>query len=363
MAKRDYYEVLGVDKNATEKDIKIAYRKLAMKYHPDKNKESDAEEKFKEVNEAYEILSDSQKRQQYDEYGHDAFDPNRTAGFGDFGFGGFSDFFGDIFGGSKRSRSSNYPEDGNDYKMEYTISFIDSILGTEIKRKFEKYSTCSHCQGTGAESFNDISTCSTCNGSGTMTQVIRTPFGSIQNSKTCSTCKGKGKQVTKLCHLCQGKGLMKEAKELTVSIPAGIKDGQSIVLNGYGGPGKNGGMNGDLYIEINVREHKHYIRTGDDIHLTVPVSITDIIAENEIDIPTPYGIEKLKMNNSYKSGDILTIKNKGAKNPKNPNIKGNMKVHIQLNVPKLSKNEQKELIKILNSTNDEIKRKWLKDFE
>ncbi|MGZ9413733.1 molecular chaperone DnaJ [Mycoplasma sp. AC157] len=367
MKKRDYYEVLEINKNATDKEIKIAYRKLAMKYHPDKNKETDAEEKFKEVNEAYEVLSNPEKRAQYDQYGHDAFDPNAQAGFGGFGnfggFSGFSDFFGDIFGGFGRRKSrENYPEDGSDYKIEYSISFLESILGTSIKRKFDKYSTCNNCHGSGANSTADIKKCSTCGGTGSVTKVIKTPFGAIQNSATCSDCSGKGKRIQKLCKLCSGKGIVKESKELTVSIPAGIKEGQSVVLNGYGGPGLNGGQNGDLYIEITVRDHIHYTRVGDDIHLTVPVSVIDIISENLITIPTPYGNEEIRMNNSYKSGDVLTVKNKGSKNPKN-NSYGNLKIHLQLYVPKLSNSEKKAMESIFSGVKDDRKNKWLKDFD
>ncbi|WGI36686.1 molecular chaperone DnaJ [Mesomycoplasma lagogenitalium] len=368
MNKRDYYEVLGITKAASEKDIKMAYRKLAMKYHPDRNKEHDAEEKFKEINEAYEVLSDLKKKAQYDQYGHAAFDQmSGGSGFdGNFGgFEGFSDIFGDFFSSFSGDRHSSRKRrfNGDDYKASFSISFIESILGTSIKRKFEKFSQCSHCKGSKAESDSDIHTCKKCNGKGVEVKVMKTPFGAIQNSVTCSICNGSGKQITKLCRTCSGKGITKEAKELTVNIPAGIKDGQSIILEGYGGPGENGGQNGDLYLEISVKEHKHFIRANDDIHLTIPVSIIDIIAENEIDVPSPYGIEKLKMHENYKSGDVLTIKNKGAKNLKNSRYTGDLKVHLKIYVPKMSNSEKRDVLNSLKDNRDDQKRKWMKDFE
>ncbi|WP_033161354.1 molecular chaperone DnaJ [[Mycoplasma] collis] len=365
--KRDYYEILEVNKNASEKEIKMAYRKLAMKYHPDKNKEANAEEKFKEINEAYQVLSDSEKKSMYDQYGHSAFEQNNGFGGGSSGFegfGGFGDIFEDFFSGfgsSSRRNKRNYPQAGDDYKAQHTISFIDSVLGTSFEQKFNKYSQCDHCYGSGAENSSFIKTCTTCNGNGVVMQIMKTPFGAIKNQKTCHTCNGNGKTVTKACHKCNGDKIIKEVKTVNVNIPAGINHKQSIILEGYGGPGHNGGPSGDLYVEILVKDHKHYVRAGNDIYLKVPVSISDIMLENEIIVPTPYGMEKVKMHSHYKSSEIITLKNKGFK-ILNSNKKGDLKIHLIIYVPELSKKEKNEIKNILSNVKDKEKEKWLKDF-
>lgn len=371
--KRDYYEVLGIDKNASENDIKKAYRKLAMQYHPDKNKEADAEEKFKEINEAYEILSDSNKRSQYDQYGHAAFDPFSGMGAGGFGgfsgFGsGFADFFddlGDIFGGAfggRRSKNNNRPRRGENLTAQIEISFIDSILGTTLKKNIDKFQKCSTCDGLGAASSNDIKTCHACNGNGSVKRVVRTPFGNMESAEICHTCQGKGQEIIKKCSTCNGKKITRIKKEVEINIPAGIKDSQSIVISEYGGAGINGGPNGDLYLEIIVKDHKHFVRTNNDIHLKVPVSIIDIINENSIEVPTPHGIEIVKMKDHYKSGEIITLKNKGTHNPKNKFTLGDFKIHLEIYSPKFSNSDKKELNKVFEKTKDNSKEKWMKDF-
>ncbi|MBN3534436.1 molecular chaperone DnaJ [Mycoplasma procyoni] len=371
MNKRDYYEVLGISKNATEKEIKDAYRKLARQYHPDRNKEAGAEEKFKEVQEAYEILSDAQKRQQYDQFGHAAFDPNQGMNQGGFGgFGGFGDFgFSDIFenffsSGGRRKKRNTGPMRGADYVTTFQISFIDSILGTELKRKIDKFVTCDHCKGSGAETPQDIIECVDCHGSGYVNQTVKSFFGSINQTVECSRCQGTGKQIKKKCHKCSGNGATKEEKTVTITIPEGIATGQRITLPGYGAMGKNGGPSGDLYIEIHVKEHKHYIRTGNDINLVVPVSIVDVILENEIKVPTPYGLETIKLLKTYKTGDIITLKGKGTSNPSfKSKHKGDFKIRINLYIPEMSKDERKAFSEIFQNINDKSKDKWLKEFE
>lgn len=372
MSKRDYYEVLGISKGANEAEIKKAYRTLAMKYHPDRNKEKDAEAKFKEVNEAYEVLSDKDKRAKYDQFGNSAFDPNSGFGAGGFsqGFGGFSDFFSDMFsdfgsgfGFGNSSKRNNRPVKGSDYQASISISFIESILGKTIKQDLEKYETCSACDGLGAESKNDLQECSNCHGSGVVEEYVSLGgFGKIKSTNVCSRCSGQGKIITKKCSKCKGQKIIKTIKNVDIHIPAGIRNGDNMTLSGFGGPGQNKGPSGDLYLKINVMNHKHYTRAGNDIHLTLPVSVADIIQENSVEVPTPYGMENISLKNNYKSGDVVTIYRKGAKDPRNKNIIGDFKVHLELYVPDLSKNEKKELSEIFKSVKDKTKSKWLKDF-
>lgn len=372
MSKKDYYEVLGISKSATEAEIKKAYRSLAMKYHPDKNKEKDAEAKFKEINESYEILSDKDKRAKYDQFGHSAFDPNSGFGGGSYsqGFSGFSDFFSDMFsdfgsgfGFNNSSRQTNRPIKGSNYQANVTISFIESILGKTIKQDLDKYETCPTCDGLGAESKNDLLECSNCHGSGFVEEYVSLgAFGKMKNTTVCSKCAGQGKIITKKCSQCKGQKIVKVTKNIDIAIPAGIRNGDSMTLTGFGGPGQNKGPSGDLYIKINVTNHKHYTRAGNDIHLTLPVSVVDIIQENAVEVPTPYGMETISLKNNNKSGDVITIYHKGAKDPRNKNIIGDFKVHLELYVPELSRSEKKDLSQIFKSVKDKTKAKWLKDF-
>lgn len=358
--KRDYYEILGIDKNASEKEIKSAYRKLAMKYHPDRLKDGTSDEKMRELNEAYDTLSDPEKKKIYDQYGHDGFNGGAYQGnpFQGFGSGfSFDDIF-DFFGGSRRE-SYNGPIQGNDLKSYRKISFLDSIHGITLKEKIQKYEICNHCHGNGAESLSDLEKCNECNGSGKLRTKKRTIFGSETIVETvCYKCNGKGQIITKKCSTCHGKTYIQETKEVSIPIPAGVKDGATMVLRGYGEPGTNGGSNGDLYIEIQIKKHKYYERIGDDIYLDFPVSFIDIINENIVDVPTPYGIEKIKMKKTYTNSKILNIPKKGVTSKYGV---GNLKLRLQIIIPELNKNESKEIKQVLEKIKDNSNDQWVKE--
>ena len=278
--KRDYYEVLGVSKSATPDEIKKAYRKLAMKYHPDRNHEPGAEDKFKEINEAYEVLSDEKKRATYDQFGHAGMDGafgqggGFSQGFTDFGDLGdiFGSFFGGGFGGGGSRRSSNQPRQGQDRYMQMRIDFMDSIFGKTETISLDVDETCKHCNGSGAESPSDVQTCPTCHGSGYVMSQQRTPFGVIQQQSVCPDCHGTGKKVTRACSHCHGKGYEHRRVKLDIKIPAGIQSGQQIRIPGKGERGTNGGPNGDLYIEIMVTPHPTFKREDNNIFIKVPIS-------------------------------------------------------------------------------------------
>lgn len=369
MKKRDYYEVLGITKNATEKEIKTAYRKLAMKFHPDKNKDADAESKFKEINEAYEVLSDSQKRSQYDQFGHDAFGQyGGSQGFsGGFDFsdifsnfsGGF-DGFESFFGGRSSSKSSRKRR-GSDKEAYIKISFEDSILGKKIIQKIKKYENCTLCHGVGTENPSDVITCSTCRGSGYILKTIKSFFGNGQTQVTCSTCHGAGKSFKKLCSKCNGKKGVWINKETQINIPEGIQHGQSIVLKGYGEEGINGGEPGDLFVVVEVDKHKYYSRKNNDIYIEIPVSIRDIINESAIEVPSPKGWQILKLKSTYKSGDTITIKGGGSKDPFSSEF-GNLKITINLFIPKIKKSDLENLKNILDNTEDSTYKDFKKQF-
>jgi molecular chaperone DnaJ len=302
MNKRDYYEVLGITKSADAKEIKKAFRRLAMQYHPDRSKASDAEDKFKEINEAYEVLSNPEKRSVYDQYGHEGLNTNGApGGFGGFqGFGGFGDIFSDLFGGNNRGRS-NGPMQGRDYQSEISINFLNSILGISIVRNLPKYEVCNTCHGTKAQSSSDIIRCDKCNGSGQVTRIMSTPFGKIQQKSLCSKCEGKGSYIKHKCKTCSGEGIVVTKKEVEIEIPAGINQGQIIVVEGFGGPGTNGGRNGDLHLVIDVIPHNHFTRDENNIHLKLPVSIKDVIIGATINVPTPYGDKQIKISKRNKN--------------------------------------------------------------
>ena len=373
--KRDYYEVLGISKTADEKEIKSAYRKLAMKYHPDRNKEPDAEEKFKEVSEAYEVLSDPDKRAKYDKYGHNAFDQSGFSTsaaediFADF-FKSFNDSFSsssnpfeDIFSGFSgfsdfgRGGTSNTKSRGSDMQMQLTIDFLESVLGAKKEIKINRTFLCSNCHGTGADTPSDFKTCSACNGRGQIEKRVAV-FSTIT---TCDVCYGKGKIVSKACHICRGSGYETKEVNESLDIPCGIMSGQSLVLNGYGMPSLNGGKNGDLYILIKVRSHPYFIRENSDILLDVPVSIKDFINENELIIPTPYGKTKIKLNSSIQLDG--TIKLDGYGFPiLNSRRKGNLIVKLKPYLPKTTKTNMSKMKDLFSEIDDDTYKKWLEKF-
>ena len=359
-SKRDYYEVLGIQKGADASTIKKAYRKMAKKYHPDANPgDKEAEEKFKEVNEAYEVLSDDQKRAAYDQYGRSAFE-NGGMGGGGFTGGGFTgnfsdmgDIFGDIFGGgfsdifgggSSRRRRNNAPQQGADSRVNITITFEESMKGCQKSVTVPVYETCSDCHGTGAKAGTSPETCSYCHGSGMETVVQQTPFGRMQTQRTCSHCHGEGTIIKEKCPKCKGNGYTRQNKEITFDIPKGIAHGQSLRKRGFGGPGKNGGGNGDLYGLISVMPSSIFTRDGDDIYVTVEISMIDAALGAEIVIPTIDGDEKYTVKAGTQPNDMVTLRGKGSYNVRNANVRGNEYVTIKVTVPKSLTEKQKELL-------------------
>ena len=361
--KRDYYEVLGVSKGAGDDEIKKAYRSLAKKYHPDMNPgDAEAEVKFKEVNEAYAVLSDSEKRQKYDQFGHAAFDPASGAGgYGGFGgFGGFGggDFdFGDIFssffgGGMGGSRSrQNMPIEGDDVVTFVEIEFEQAAFGVKKEVNFARIETCSECGGSGAKKGTKPDTCSTCHGSGRVTVQQQTMLGYMQTQRPCSACRGSGKIIKDPCPECNSKGRVKINKRLEVNIPAGIDHGQNIVLRGQGSAGINGGANGDLIIEIRVKNHKIFDREGNNIYCEVPISFTEAALGAEIEVPLLGGsTEKFKIPEGTQSGSTFTLRGKGITDINNNKRKGDLIITAVVETPRNLSQKQKELLRELADT-------------
>ncbi len=348
--KRDYYEVLGVDKNADEATIKKAYRTLAKKYHPDMNPgDKEAEAKFKEVNEAYDVLSDPDKKAKYDQYGHAAFDPSAGggAGFGGFGdFGGFdiNDIFSSFFGGaSGGSTRRNGPVRGDDITVRLTISFEESVFGCKKEVSYNKIQKCADCSGTGAAKGSSPKTCSACGGSGQVRVQQRTPFGIMQTQKTCDACHGTGKIIENKCPNCRGTGFVRVPKKLEVNIPAGIDDGQQLSLRYQGSDGMNGGNAGDLYIIISVRPHSVFERDGDDLYCEVPITYAEATLGAEIEIPTLEGSMKYTIPEGTQTGTVFTLRNKGVTRV-NSKVRGNLYITVVVEVPKNLTSEQKNLL-------------------
>lgn len=356
MNKKDYYEVLGVSKDADEKEIKSAFRRLAKKYHPDVSKEPDAAEKFKEAQEAYAVLSDPDKRSQYDKYGHAAFDQmNGGAGFdfSDFDFSDiFSDLFGSSFGGGFSSfsgfggRSSSRAERGSDRLMRVDLTFEEAVFGCKKEINLDVYEECSECHGKGGKGEK---TCSTCHGSGTITREQNTLFGAFMTKTTCPDCKGKGRTYESSCSKCRGTGKVKENKDLEVKIPAGVDTGNRLRLAGKGDTGYNGGPNGDLYLEFKVKEHQFYERDGNDIYLELPLTIPEAVLGCKKDVPTLYGNVRLAIPEGASTGDKHRLKGKGVEDL-HSGTKGNMYVVINVVIPSKIDKKQKKLFEELNET-------------
>ncbi len=350
MNKRDYYEVLGVGKNATEAEIKSAFRTLAKKYHPDVSKEPDAAEKFKEAQEAYAVLSDAEKRRQYDQYGHAAFD-QMGGGAGGFDFSGFdfSDIFGDLFGsgfGFGGGRSTNRARQGQDSLLRMDLTFEEAVFGCKKEVELNIQENCDTCHGKGGF---DEETCSTCHGSGQMTSEQRTLFGTFMTKTTCSTCGGKGRTYKTKCSTCKGTGKIRTHKVKEVKIPAGVDTGNRLRLAGAGEAGYNGGPNGDVYIEFRVKEHPLYERDGNDIYLKLPITITDAVLGTKRDVPTLYGTVKLAIPAGSSSGDKHRLKGKGIEDVQTGR-KGDMYVILDIHIPKKLSKEQKKLFEELAQT-------------
>ncbi len=350
MNKRDYYEVLGVSKNATDAEIKSAFRQLAKKYHPDVSKEPDAAEKFKEAQEAYAVLSDADKRRQYDQYGHAAFD-QMNGGAGGFDFSGFdfSDIFGDLFGSSfgfGGGRSTNRARQGQDSLLRMDLTFEEAVFGCKKEVELNIQDNCDQCHGKGGF---DEETCPTCHGSGQMTSEQRTLFGTFMTKTTCSTCGGKGRTYKTKCSTCKGTGKVRTHKVKEVKIPAGVDTGNRLRLAGAGEAGYNGGPNGDVYIEFRVKEHPLYDRNGNDIYLELPITITDAVLGAKRDVPTLYGPVKLAIPAGSSSGDKHRLKGKGIEDVQSGR-KGDMYVVLDIHIPKKLSKEQKKLFEELSHT-------------
>ena len=375
--KRDYYEILGISKSASEDEIKKAYRKLAKQYHPDVNKAPDAEAKFKEINEAYEVLSDPQKKATYDQFGHAGMDGFSGGGYSS-GFGGmnmddlgdiFSDFFGGMggfsgfnFGGSASSRR-NSPMKGENRYMSMEIDFLDAVHGVDKMVSLTVDKVCTHCDGSGAASRSDIEPCPTCRGSGRVVRQSRTPFGVVQQQGVCPDCKGSGKRIKKICPHCGGKGYNTVKEQVEVTIPAGINSGQQVRLAGYGERGENGGPNGDLYIEIRVRPHKYFRRDGNNIHISVPISSVDATLGTVVDVPTAYGDVELTIPAGTQPGQQLRIKGYGIKDLRTKNV-GDQYVDVQIEIPRKLSREEKELYeKLANRKKESVFDKFKKTFK
>lgn len=343
--KKDYYEVLGVNRDASEEDIKKAYRKLAMKYHPDRNPDNPkAEEQFKEAKEAYEMLSDDQKRTAYDQYGHAGVDPSMGAGAGGAGFGGFGDafgdIFGDIFGGGRGQRSNVYR--GADLRYNMEISLEDAAKGTETKIRIPVQATCETCDGTGAKKGKSPVTCSTCNGHG----QVRMQQGFFSVQQTCPKCHGTGKIIKDedQCDTCHGAGRIKQNKTLSVKIPAGVDEGDRIRLSGEGEAGVNGGPTGDLYVVIHIKPHSIFQREGGNLHCEMPISFTTAALGGEIEVPTLGGSAKMKIPAETQTGAVFRLRGKGIK-PLRSSEHGDLMVHVVVETPVKLTEHQKKLLK------------------
>ncbi len=349
--KRDYYEVLGVSKGASDDEIKKAYRKKAKEFHPDLHPgDKQAEASFKEVNEAYAVLSDEDKKRKYDQFGHAGVDDNGMGGFG--GFGGFGDMdfdlgdiFGSFFGGGGRSSGrQNGPRKGADIQQNVVLTFEQAAKGYETKIDVTCTEECLDCRGTGAKDGKAIETCPNCNGSGQVRQQQRTPFGVFQNVTTCSNCRGTGKIIKERCDKCNGKGKVSRRKTINVKIPAGIDHGQVITVRGEGNHGVNGGPAGDVYLTITIMPHKFFTRDGYNVHCTVPVTFVEAALGAEVEVPTLNGKAKIKIPEGTQNGTVFRLRGEGISKLRNPGT-GDQLVKIIVETPRQLNAEQKKLLK------------------
>ena len=369
--KQDYYEVLGVEKSASGDEIKKAYRKLAKKYHPDLNPDDKegAEAKFKEATEAYEILSDAEKKQRYDQFGHAAFDPAAGGGAYGGGFGGgfdgfdmgdiFSSFFGGGFGGQRSN--PNAPQRGRDLSYSVDLSFEEACFGVEKDITVNHLEKCSSCSGSGAEPGTSPETCPVCHGSGQVRSVQRTAFGNFQSVRPCDSCGGKGSIIKTPCKTCHGEGNIRKPKKVRVKIPAGIDDGQQVYVRGEGDAGIRGGANGDLILNIRVRKHKLFVRQGYDILCDYPISFVQATLGAEVQVPTIDGKVSYNIPEGTQPGTVFRLRGKGV--PKiHSNQRGDQYVNIKVEIPKGLNDKQKDLLRNFDENVDASKYKQSKSF-
>jgi molecular chaperone DnaJ len=370
MTQRDYYEILGVSRNASSDDLKSSFRRLARQYHPDVNKEPDAEERFKEINEAYAVLSDQQKRAAYDRFGHAGVRgaggaPDFTVDFD------FADIFGDLFGfggfGRTSSRSRNAPRRGADLQYRMDLSFEEAVFGVEKEIEIARDEVCSTCNGSGAEPGTSPVRCSNCNGSGEVRQTRQTILGSMVQVTTCPTCRGHGETINTPCHNCQGRGLERKNRKKVVSVPAGVDSGTQIRLAGEGQPGANGGPNGNLYIVIQVKSHKFFRRKEYDILLDLNINIAQATLGADVEIPTVDGPTELRIPTGTQPGKILYLRGKGVPKLRSSG-RGDQLVIINVEIPTRLNSEQRDLLeKLAESLGSEVRPKergfmdWLKE--
>ena len=347
--KRDYYEVLGIGKDATEEDIKKAFRTLAFKYHPDRNHEPGAEEKFKEINEAQEVLSDPQKRAVYDRYGHAAGgNGNFTQGFEGFNMGGIGDIFEAFFGGTGTT-SRQAPQRGADMLQRLTITLEEAAFGVEKEISVSRTEHCPVCQGIGSKPGSQPARCTNCNGTGQVRQVHQSMFGRFTNVTPCPKCRGEGKIITEPCPQCHGSGRERHQRTLSVKIPAGVDDGSRVRLSGEGDAGMRGGPNGDVYIDLTVKEHELFIREEDNLNYELPVNVAQAALGTEVEVPTLDGVTKLKIPAGSQSGAVFRLKGKGVTHLRGGG-RGDQMVYLKVLTPQSLNKRQRELLEELAQT-------------
>lgn len=352
MSKRDYYEILGVNKDVSEKDLKKAYRRVAMKYHPDRNPDDkEAEDKFKEASEAYEVLSDAEKRSIYDRYGHEGIDQQGGMGGGGQGFGNFSDIFGDVFGdifgggGGRAGGGRRGPARGSDLRYNLELSLEDAVRGTSVKIRVPTLVSCNTCDGSGAKPGSKPETCTTCGGVG----QVRMQQGFFSVQQTCPTCRGSGTIISDPCDDCHGQGRIEETKTLSVKVPAGVDTGDRIRLSGEGEAGPDGGPAGDLYVQVSVKDHEIFERDGRDLYCEVPISFADAALGGEIEVPTLDGRVLLKVPTETQTGKLFRLRGKGVTSVRGGSP-GDLLCRVVIETPVNLNNKQKELLKELRST-------------
>jgi len=350
MSKRDYYEVLGVSKSTDEKDIKKAYRRVAMKYHPDRNPDDpDADSKFKEATEAYDILMDEEKRAAYDRFGHAGVDPSMGGGAGGFGGGNFSDIFGDvfgdIFGGGGGGRGHGGPQRGSDLRYTLDISLEDAVRGTTVEIRVPSLSTCEKCDGSGAKKGSSPTTCGTCGGAG----QVRMQQGFFQVQQACPTCRGRGKTISDPCNSCHGQGRVEKTRTLSVKVPPGVDTGDRIRLSGEGEAGPEGGPSGDLFVQMSVRQHNIFERDGKNLYCEVPITFVDAALGGELEVPTLDGRVKLKIPAETQTGKLFRLRGKGVKPVRGGSV-GDLLCRAVVETPVNLTKEQKSLLEQFQTT-------------